>query len=756
MTAQRPMLDEILKLRGKSIILSEFDEQSLKELVSVLKEVSIAPGTDLVREGERADSAYFVFEGRLQVLTMMEGNDVVINEMGPGDILGEVSLFSGGDRTATVRAVTKCRLGYLPLKDFGRLLDRRPELARKMMESATRRMRRSQLAERVEQIFGPLDREIVRDLEKEMEWISLRGGETLFHQGREAKSVYIVIEGRLRVIAEDESHRGKVLDEVGPGETVGEIALITDGTRAATVCAVRDSEVARFTRDSFERLADKYPRVMMHVGRLLGNRLVKMLQGPERHDAVPTTITVIPVGDNVLFRDFIHRLSESVSKHGPTLNLSSSRVDLALESSGISIVTGDQPAVLRLEHWLSEQEAAHEFVIYEADMEWTGWTDRCLRQGDHILFVARSDMTAEMSALERQCLEQLPPHVRPRTSLILLHPEGVDEPKGTREWLVARDVDHHYHVRLDYAEDNDRLARILTGNATGLVLGGGGARGFAHIGILRAIEELGIPIDFVGGTSQGSIMGGGLAMGLESAEIHRRSRNLFEKMFDFTFPMVALIAGRRIHGKLLSAFGERDIEDLPITFFCVSTNLTQAKEVVHRTGPLHRAVRSSISLPGFMPPVCLNGDLLIDGGLLNNVPVDVMRSICGRGIVIAVDVAPSVGTNRDHDFPAEVSGWETLFRKLNPFGKKVLPPLITSTMAMSAFVGGINSRIRRKEAGLADLYLELPVGKWAILDFNAMEDIVRVGYEYGLEALRAAGYGPPENSPCKTEFGRSN
>jgi predicted acylesterase/phospholipase RssA len=478
-----------------------------------------------------------------------------------------------------------------------------------------------------------------------------------------------------------------------------------------------------------------------------------MRPGSDRQEKIPTTITVVAVGENVFFRDFLHRLVEAVSRLGPTLHLSSSRIGLALESESIADIHEDHPAALRLKHWLSEQEAVHEFVIYEADTEWSGWSERCLRQGDHLLFVARSDSATKVSGLEKQFLEQMPPKAAPRKSLVLLHPEGVDEPRGTAGWLSERTVDHHYHIRHGRAADHERLARILTGNATGLVLGGGGARGFAHIGLLRAFEELDIPIDFVGGTSQGSIIGGGCGMGLNSKEIHERCRNLFDNVFDFTLPLVSFISGRKIHKKMMAAFGDRQIEDLPTTFFCISTNLTQARQVIHRSGSLLKAVRGSISLPGIMPPVWQEGDLLVDGGLLNNVPIDVMRSVCGKGKVIAVDVAPSVGAGESQEFPSELSGWKTFFQKINPFGGKKLPPSIISTIVMSVFVGGINTRLKRKRAGVADLYLEIPVERWGIMDFGSLEEIVEMGYQYSLATMRETDFYGRHHPPAHSVTG---
>jgi NTE family protein/lysophospholipid hydrolase len=322
------MLDDILRLRAACPLLSELDERTLRTLAASLQEVRVNAGADLVREGESADKVYIVLEGRLEVLARSGGaGDIVINELGPGDTLGEVTMFCGGERTATVRALENSRLAGLDPPAFKRLLDEHPETSRRLSEVATIRLRQSQLVTRMERVFGSLDTKVLHDIEKEVEWLTLKGGEALFEQGDTAESAFIVIDGRLRVVSKDSSPGSRVLDEVGPGETVGEIALLTEGTRAASVYAVRDSEVVRLSRAAFERLVKKYPSVMMHISRLLGNRLLKMKSPAQKGSDVLTTFALIPVDEDVLPEDIVRQLTGAMSEQGSTLHVSSGKID---------------------------------------------------------------------------------------------------------------------------------------------------------------------------------------------------------------------------------------------------------------------------------------------------------------------------------------------------------------------------------------------------------------------------------------------
>ena len=323
----------------------------------------------------------------------------------------------------------------------------------------------------------------------------------------------------------------------------------------------------------------------------------------------------------------------------------------------------------------------------------------------------------------------------PKRGLVLLH-TGTEEPSGTAAWLRERSVEVHYHITRDSSADFARLARSLTGRAVGLVLSGGGARGFAHVGVIRALQAAGVPIDMVGGTSIGAIVAALCAMRLPPEQQIAICKRHFESIFDPTLPLVSVLAGRRSTGELNTRFGPLEIEDLPVPFFCVSTNLTRAIEMVHQRGPLASALRASISLPGIFPPVSREGDLLIDGGLLNNLPIDIMTRCTEGGPVVAVDVTPDVDLRASSDAMPELSGFKVLWQHINPFSQSVSMPNIMSVLTRSTLVAGAVAARRRLREAETGLYLKIPVDDWKLLDFGPIDEISNRGFESSIEKVK--------------------
>jgi predicted acylesterase/phospholipase RssA len=289
-------------------------------------------------------------------------------------------------------------------------------------------------------------------------------------------------------------------------------------------------------------------------------------------------------------------------------------------------------------------------------------------------------------------------------------------------------------VKPDSRWDFERLARTLAGRAIGLVFGGGGARGFAHLGVWRALEELNVPVDFVGGTSIGSIPAAGFAMRLTAQRATEISKQRFASVLDPTLPLVSLLAGRRIDSQIKGFFGERQIEDLPLPFFCIATNLTASEEMVHRSGSVSAAVRSSISIPGVLPPVAHQGHLLVDGGLINNVPADVMKGLVQGGPVIAVDVTPEVDLRQFDDLPHVLSGWGVLWDRVNPLRNAPNVPYILNVLTRSTVVA--SAAAKQVSAGDGGLYLRLPLDEWGMFDFASVEAIAERGYETSRDSIR--------------------
>ena len=345
--------------------------------------------------------------------------------------------------------------------------------------------------------------------------------------------------------------------------------------------------------------------------------------------------------------------------------------------------------------------------------------------------VANAQGRPDLASVQKQ-LEKFPL----RWSLILEHPPETTRPSKTSRWLDNSSAEQAYHIRKGNAADMARLARILSGHAVALVLGGGGARGFAHLGVLRAIEELGIPIDMVGGSSIGAPIGGWVATGKSANECLESARRAFKSLIDITFPSTAILDGKRISQQIIQEGEGWDIEDLWLPFFCVSTNLTTSQLVVHRRGNAPKAVRSSVSIPGILPPVPHNGELLVDGSVLNNLPIDVMRSMNSLGLVIAIDVVLPSSFSVKEDYGLNVSGWRQLMSRLIPWVDHPETPGFASTIMQSMMVGSSRSRERLLDQGHADYYQNIHVHGVGMLQFDALEKAQKTGYSDSIEPLR--------------------
>jgi predicted acylesterase/phospholipase RssA/CRP-like cAMP-binding protein len=602
-------------------------------------------------------------------------------------------------------------------------------------ETAWREFWNAQLASHLAALFGSADPAALAELQADAEWVALRGGDTLFRRGDPGTAAYTVLSGRLRVI--DDTAGERALNEIGAGEILGEMALLSAEPRSATVFAVRDSLLARLPAAAFHRLIEREPAVLRRISALLSARLRAQSTTARRARAEVRALAVVPDGAGADAAEFARRLAEALALRGSTLHLDARRVDRALQTDGIARCTERDPASLRLVQWLNEQELAHRFVLYEADPLASSWTERVVRQVDHVVFVANAAAMPEPGEVARALAARWRTARAPRRSLVLLRDAGAAAPHGTAAFLASREVDCHYHVSMDRPEEFARLARCLTGAGVGLVLGGGGARGFAHLGVLRALAEADVPVDWVGGTSVGAIIAALVAQRLSPAEALAQCKEHFSSLKDPTLPVVALLAGRRIRAKLERVFGATAIEDLALPYLCVSTNLSRAAQTVHERGPLVRAIRASIALPGVLPPVSLGEDLHVDGGLVNNLPIDVMAAKPEIGTVLAVDVSAEVEMRAPSDRALEVSGWRMLWERIHSGGARSEIPSIMSLLTRSALVASVYWTRERRAAEAASLYLRIPMADLRLLAFDRIDEIVARGYDAACGAIQA-------------------
>lgn len=579
-------------------------------------------------------------------------------------------------------------------------------------------------SERLDEIAGRyfgLVGDAARDLLSALTTKTIRGGEWLMRQGECADALYVLVRGRLQVWIDTEEDGappgGRLIGEVAPGESVGELGLLTGSPRSASIRAIRDSVVLELDRTTFERFAVSHPTLVVQ----LASGIAKRLEGATARTPAVTrklgTIAIVPLDEDPSVDDFCERVVAGLSQRGSTALL-----------RGVPTGASD--------HWMDEQERRHRFVVYRAEAAAGPWTELCLRQADIILLLADSRRTASRRAWETEVLHGKAAPVA-RQVLLLCHPSDAGEIHDTRQWLVDREPDFHFHVRGERPDDLARIVRVLAGEAVGLVLGAGAARGFAELGAYRALVEAGIPIDWVGGTSIGGIMAAVIALDHGPNEATQRVRQAFvagKPFNDLTIPVMSLLRGRRMQ-RLLKAQLDIQIEDLPIPYFCVSSMLDGTRINVHERGSLIGALCASAALPGMLPPAVIDGRLAIDGSVVNSLPVDVMKEkLVGK--IIAVDLS----SRRDYlvDYDDLPSPWAVLRGRLLPFAKKHRVPGLASTMLKATEIGTME---RTKElCKQADLLLQPPVGGFSMTDVRAFDRIVQAGYDHTRQRLAESGF----------------
>jgi NTE family protein len=300
------------------------------------------------------------------------------------------------------------------------------------------------------------------------------------------------------------------------------------------------------------------------------------------------------------------------------------------------------------------------------------------------------------------------------------------------------------HVRTHLPSDMARLARMISGRAVGLVFAGGGARGFAHIGVYQALEEAGVSVDFIGGTSIGALMGTLVALDVRGEAMERGVREGFLNYpkgnitGDFNLlPILSLLKGGRSRDSLLRsvrrfAGHDIDMEDTWKPFFVMAANFSYGREDVLDSGPLVRNVTASFSIPGALPPVLIEGSLMFDGGTFNNLPVDVMARM-GVGKIIGVDVTSDRA--RPLDLPRLPGPLALLADRLRPRGKQRYRrlPTLPETMLLSTFISSMSRQ--REQRRYADILFRPETPRMGLLDWHRFEELVVAGREHGRELL---------------------
>ncbi len=705
-------------LLAKVPALAGLDAPTLSLIAAQLEERVLADGEMLIRQGDPGDALYFVLSGSLDVAVADgSGAAAVVDRLEHGSFIGEMALLAGNRRSASVTARGPAKVARLSRAAFDQVAVHDRTLRHRVVAAIAPRLARVQLAAVLGEWFGLADddTEAVRRLQAATEWSTLAAGEVLYRPGDPADGLYLVVSGRLGVTPEGGAAWGY---QVGKGESVGELGVLGGERRDERVVALRDTHLVRVPAG----VVEAHPRALKHIA----TTAIGRINGKGRrslHDNGVRTLALVPAHPAAPVREVAALLrAELARSDASSLQLDKGVVSDLFDGSvpELGSALGDP-----LAHWLNELEAEHDFVVLLTDEANGAWAERCRRQADVVLLVGDAARTPEV-----------PVALAPEgAQLVLLHAAGTTRPSGTAAWLEPGAAGSLHHIRSSDGHGVPRLVRRLSGRAVGLVFSGGGARGYAHIGLLRAIAELDIEIDMVAGTSMGALIAAVFALGGSHAEVERAAVMFGDRkrLLDRTLPIVALTKSRGVTDTFATIFGDARIEDLWMPFACVSANLFEAVPVEHRTGPMWEAVRASTAIPGIFTPFVRDGALLVDGAVMNAFPVDLMREMVGSGTVIASSTMSKSPPRQPYDFGPSVSGWDALAQYLRPRSRRKRYPTMIKTLMEATSVGSKHQSTAIKAH--ADLLIELPVQEFGKLEFDRHEELIEIGHRHALAAL---------------------
>ncbi|KAI8635310.1 patatin-like phospholipase [Xylariaceae sp. FL1651] len=799
------------------------------EMKQEVEIVFFRQGSVLVEQGERSPGLYYVIDGFLDVCIPSEdpGSEILssssrtsVNAMHradshdalrrassslpdgrrnaplsrrrvglvkPGGIAGYIGTVSSYRSFIDVVAKTDVYVGFIPRATLEKIVERYPIVLLTMAKRLTSLLPR-----------------LLLHIDFALEWVQVNAGEIIFNKDEESEAIYLVLNGRLRLIEDRRDGGMNVRAEFGQGDSVGELEVMTESSRTGTLHAIRDTELIKFPRTLFNSLAQEHPNITIKISKIIASRMRRMVDDPSAFPVKDTTagssinkssstlnirtVAILPVRAGVPVVEFGNRLMNALQQVG-TLNGATSLNQSAILSH-LGKHAFNKMGKLKLAHYLADLEEKYGLVVYVADTSVTSpWTQTCITQADCILLVGLAEGSPEIGEYERFMLGM---KSTARKTLVLLHADRYSTPGLTRSWLRNRVWINggHYHMQMSFGTaavpvhppgharkggptlkervqilqaeiqryttrkirqrpyyspdaplkgDFQRLARRLCGKSIGLVLGGGGARGIAHVGVVRAIEEAGIPIDIVGGTSMGAFMGGLYARHADvvpmfglAKKFSGRMSSIWRFALDLTYPSASYTTGHEFNRGIFKTFGKHQIEDFWLEFYCNTTNISKSRAEIHTSGYAWRYVRASMSLAGLLPPLCDEGSMLLDGGYVDNLTVSHMKSL-GADVIIAVDVG-SIDDDTPQSYGDTLSGLWAFFNRWNPLSTTPNPPTLAEIQARLAYVSSVDA-LERAKAMPGCIYMRPPIDDYGTLDFGKFDEIYERSYKYGQDFL---------------------
>ena len=564
------------------------------------------------------------------------------------------------------------------------------------------------------ELFQELSDHEVAQLYSFMKTIHLKAGDVLVRQGEPSDSMHVLISGRLIV----KNSLSQTVGQISRGQTVGEMGLITQEPRSATVMALRDSLLLQLDSAHFMEVCHNHPSVLLEVAKTITRRLQKTLQSKQNYSSA-SNIILFPAQQGLDMARFAHRLSASFND--------TFRYHIIRRSDFPSTIS-----ISDLYSAIQNIENEHDYLFYDASGD-EKWCELCLERADHIYVLAdaHGEITFDPNAL--RVLTGLQNDIK--KMLVLLHTEG-SAAKEAEGWLDALSFARHHHVRWESKGDFERLLRFVNGSAVGLVLGGGGTRSWAHGGVIKYLFENNITIDACAGTSAGAIVSGMMLVSRDLQDFMELSNLLSDSLRfnEYTIPFASLLSSRSLTHILQTIFGTIKMEDLDRMLMCISADLVSVSEVVIHRGLIWRCMRATAAIPGIYPPVHDGDRLLIDGGVVNNLPVDVMRDyLDGTGKIIAVDISEVDEHEVTYNYPLDLN-WRWILRN-KIFSRRSdfhLPPLASTLLKGMVLASDLKSLRNMK---LSDVAIRPPLSGFGMLDPSKKHEMMNMGYAAAKEVL---------------------
>ena len=658
-----------------------------------------------------------------------------------GEYFNISSLIFSRRRTFSATAKENSEIIFLEKSKMDSLMENDNEIGNILEKLSVEEYDKGKLFGIFRGLYGEkMDYKSHKEIYKKGKWVFLEDNSNLFNYGEKSDSFYLLVTGLLKAYI---PKKGELIEvgEIYEGEVIGEMGILTNEARSASIFATRDSVVFKIDLEKANEIIMQYPLVLLQVATKIADRLRNVQDSNERHRTDIHSIVQLSSGKNHT-KEIIsigNSLIDSMNKFNRSIVVSSKKVNEILNIESINAELERDKFYPALDDLVDNFTKENRYLLLLCDEEYTPWTTWCLAISDKNIFVVEESAgVSNTELLNKMNLSEkdIPIHLHDEKQLIIYHQSKNSFPSKTSSIIeMLPKISNHYHMSINNKNDSDRVSRLIAKKGIGLCLSGGGAKGNAHIGVYKALIEHNIPIDAVCGTSAGGIVASLIAFGYDPETIISRLKETYKRnsFKEYTIPVTSIIATKKVIQDAIFLGNDMDIEDLWIPYFSIAVNISKSKLDVIDKGPVYKATRATAALPGILLPVIKDTSFLVDGGLINNMPGDIMLKKYG-GKLISVSVSPQEDLDaKFNDFPNQSSYFiKKLLRMNKKFPHEI--PGLSNILMRSIFVASSNKI--KEVIDLSDLFLDLQVKDVGLLEFEKIDESVEFGYEYAMKKLK--------------------